>query len=394
MTKNIKILLLFHALTGFVAWYAVEKIFLQSIGVNILQISILATSYIAVSALLNIPTGILADKLGRKSALFIASLFLAASTLLAGTANGFLQYLVAAILWGIFFTTQHGAFSAIIYDELKSNNNEKMFNKINGLSSSIKWFAIFLSSFMGAFIGNKFGLREVFYFTLIPNILCILLSLKINEPKILTKIETLEVTLGHLSMVKKGIKTLFKSKQMIKLSTLFLCIQLLSWTYNEYDQLYFIAIGFGVLGVGIINGLSGLSQAAGSYLGGKIKKQNHNISIIICLLLSAVLYFFDPKYSLLAVIVFLILIGYLQLTLVDVEANLQHQTESNVRATTMSILGMINDVIMVIAFLSFGIISQNTQVKYGLLVITVAALVIYSVGFLGSFKKSLLQTQS
>lgn len=392
MTKNIKLLLLSHALMGFVMWYAVEKIFLQSINVSIVQMGIIASSYIATSAIFNLPTGILADKLGRKTALIIAGVFLFASTVITGTAHDFYQYLIGAILWGVSFTTQNGAFSAMLYDDLKSNNKEKLFAKYKSYGGTMFWLAIFASSAIGAFIGNHLGLREVFYFTLIPNFICILACILLTEPKFHSKTESL----GNFHMISQSFKTLFGSGLMIRLSVIFLCLEVLSWTYNEYDQLYFIALGFGVFGTGMLNSFSGLAQALGSYLGGKLTKINISAGLIITILLSLILYLFNPNTKLIGAIFFLVMVIALQITHINSETKLQHQIQSKIRATAMSSLSMVNDLIMVIMFMTFGFIGQNNGIKYGFLAVTIFVIIMFFLGYISSLKtnKHLLQTQS
>lgn len=387
MSKNIKTILAVHALMGFVAWYAIEKVFLRSIDISLFQISILAVIYIGSSALINLPSGIFADKYGRKKALIISSFFLLASTLVAALSQNFWHYAVAGILWGLFWSTQSGAYSAILYDTLKQERKEKLFAKIKGLSGTLFWMSIFISSLAGAWIGENFGLRQAYYFTIIPNILCIFLCFWLKEPKIKEKSATEE----KVSFAKEGLNALLSKSSVVKLSSLYLMLQLMAWGFNEFDQLYTIELGFSVLAIGLINAFSGLGQAAGSFFGNKFEgKTNTKIIILTVYALFLIMFLLPQSQRLIIVIAFLVFQFVRESFYLVTETQLQHSIPSRVRATSFSTLGMINDIILVIGFLTFGIVSEiYDSARIGFFVFAIIGVFILFSGRFLAQKKSI-----
>ena len=77
LKTNISKLMLINFLTGLVFWYAIEKLFMQSIGITPFQIGINAVVLIVITVLFDVPSGILADKWNRKYTLILGLLSLA-----------------------------------------------------------------------------------------------------------------------------------------------------------------------------------------------------------------------------------------------------------------------------------------------------------------------------
>lgn len=87
-------------LRNFVFWYAVEKLFMTNIGFGSESIALMVALYSAMSILMEVPSGILADRWSRKGVLVLASLSLALSSLIGGLSYDVPIYLVSAVLWG------------------------------------------------------------------------------------------------------------------------------------------------------------------------------------------------------------------------------------------------------------------------------------------------------
>ncbi len=378
MSWRIKKILLTHALIGFICWYSIEKVFQRSIGISIFEIALMAVMYIVTSALLNIPTGILADKYGRKYAIFLATLALLACTIVAGTAHSFAQYSIAVILWGLFFTTQNGAYEAILYDSLKEEGNVDKYTRYSGISSAGFWLSIFISSLVGAFVGSHFGLRYAYFITIIPNILAVFLALSLQEPKN----HTLEVATSSVKMVRAGIEAVTSSREMIYLSATFLIIALAGWTANEFGQLFFIELGFSVFVIGVINAVSGLFQAAGNYFSYKLGQLSNRKIVLTLFILFSLTFALPAELRTIATALFMALMFFQHAFVISNNARIQHLLPSSIRATSISALGMMNDVVLAFSYLSFGYLSQRSNVRVGFMIFVVYGAIVLVIAWL------------
>jgi MFS family permease len=365
MSYKVSKILISRALTGFICWYGIEKVFERSIGISIFGISLLAVTYIATSALLNIPTGILADKYGRKYAIILACVALLLCTIIGGIAQNIYEYAVAVILWGLFYTTQNGAYEATLYDTLKEEKNENEYARYAGLSTAYFWGAIFVSSILGAWVGSKYGLRKAYLITIIPNVINIIIAFSLYEPAILKH----DNSRSSLSMMKQGFNFLKSSQKLLLLSAVFLVIEVFGWMTNEFSQLFFLELGFSIFIIGILNATSGLFQSVGNFIGHKFTKLSGKLIVAITILLYFVTFALPTHFRNLSITLFLVFVLIRNAFYISNDSKLQHLLPSQIRATTVSSLGMVNDGLLIFCYLSFGIVSQKNNVKNGYLLI-------------------------
>ena len=106
------------ALQNLLLWVPVEKVFMTQIGFDAAAIGIVAAVYAAVVPLLEVPFGVLADRWSRTRVLVLATIALAASSLVGGLSDSPAMYAVAAVLLGVYFALNSGIADSIVYDTL------------------------------------------------------------------------------------------------------------------------------------------------------------------------------------------------------------------------------------------------------------------------------------
>src|SRR5262249_25865813 len=104
------------ALQGIILWVPVEKLFMTEIGFTARSVSVMAAAYAAVVPLLEVPSGILADRRSRSLIMVCASIALLASTLLGGLSTNVPTYIAAAMILGVYFALSSGTVDSIVYD--------------------------------------------------------------------------------------------------------------------------------------------------------------------------------------------------------------------------------------------------------------------------------------
>lgn len=107
-------------------------IYYQGKGLNLLQINSLLGIIIGTIFLAEIPTGLIADKVGRKISIILAMAFQLLGEVLFLSAQNYTQFIFVAIIAGIGFAFQSGCLQALIYDSLKQQNKEGEMKKNNG----------------------------------------------------------------------------------------------------------------------------------------------------------------------------------------------------------------------------------------------------------------------
>ena len=77
---------------SFVLWYSTEKLFIRSIGIDNLGISLITIVILISCTLAEIPSGIIADRWSRKGSMVLSGLFLGISSLMAGSSDSIFMY--------------------------------------------------------------------------------------------------------------------------------------------------------------------------------------------------------------------------------------------------------------------------------------------------------------
>ena len=84
-------------------WVPIEKLFMTGIGFDNGSVAAMAATYAAVVPLLEVPSGILADRWSRKGVVLLAQLALVVSVVIGGLSRSVGAYIVAALFLGVFF---------------------------------------------------------------------------------------------------------------------------------------------------------------------------------------------------------------------------------------------------------------------------------------------------
>src|SRR5215471_722093 len=104
------------ALSGVVFWVPVEKLFMTQIGFTPRSVAVMAAAYAVVVPLLEVPSGVLADRWSRNRMLMVATAALLASSLLGGLSHNVPTYIAAAMILGVYFALYSGTVDSVVYD--------------------------------------------------------------------------------------------------------------------------------------------------------------------------------------------------------------------------------------------------------------------------------------
>lgn len=107
-------------------------LFMQSRGLLYVNISVVWAVTLGILTLLNFPTGIIADRFGRKTAFLLGALLTAVSGIIYLTSYTFLTFLFAAFLGGTGSAFIKGSLQAWVVDELRECGQEHLTGEIFG----------------------------------------------------------------------------------------------------------------------------------------------------------------------------------------------------------------------------------------------------------------------
>src|SRR3990167_9731086 len=102
----------------------IGTLYQQTRGLNLLQVSSIWSIIVGTIFLAEVPTGVLADKIGRKWSIVTALLLQTSGEFLYFFAKDYFTFILIAILAGVGYAFLSGANEALIYDSLLVKNRE------------------------------------------------------------------------------------------------------------------------------------------------------------------------------------------------------------------------------------------------------------------------------
>lgn len=128
---------LYQATTSFGFFWPVFTIFLLHRGLNFTQIGLLGSISAGFVVVGELPTGYVADRIGRRNSLLAGSGMLAASVFGFVFATTFLQFGVLWMVWALGVALRSGTGDAWLYDTLAERLDEGAYTRIRGRGGSV-----------------------------------------------------------------------------------------------------------------------------------------------------------------------------------------------------------------------------------------------------------------
>ncbi|GIQ71344.1 MFS transporter [Xylanibacillus composti] len=132
--------------------------------------------------LLELPTGILADKWGRKPMVVLAACMGCLEFFLLLHASQFWHFALVVVLAAAGSSAASGTETALLYDSLAANGRERAFEKIVGRMRGFDLVATMLAALGGSWLAHQFGFAFNYWLSLFSMGLCLLLTCLLIEP--------------------------------------------------------------------------------------------------------------------------------------------------------------------------------------------------------------------
>ena len=147
---TVRRLLAAQALVMFILWVPIWVVFLQRKGLSLTQIGILESIAWILTAALEVPTGLIADRWGRKASIAIGTLLYSVAMFLILTPALSPSFILGYVLWNSSMAFVSGADSALLYDSLKADGREAEAAKFAGRSTAIQLGSQGLAAVVGS----------------------------------------------------------------------------------------------------------------------------------------------------------------------------------------------------------------------------------------------------
>ena len=182
-TINIKIIFLIRICFSLIFCVSVITLFWKKYGMDLFDIFLLQAIFAISIVLFEIPTGHIADKLGRKKTLFLSCGTAFIAWFFYSLSTSFFQFVFVEIVLGLAFSFLSGTDSSLLYETLIESGDQHLYSKYEGKKNSFRHFAEAFSALVGGILVNFISFRGLFLLSSLSVFVAFILCFWIKEPK-------------------------------------------------------------------------------------------------------------------------------------------------------------------------------------------------------------------
>lgn len=355
--------------------YVIERLFALERGMTVQYVVYTEIIYAVATALLEIPSGALADRIGRKLLLLLGGIFTFFEFFVLVFAQGFWLFGLSALIAGIGGACTSGAWNALLYDSLKADKKENAFEKILGRVRVADIMAGLFAGLSGSFFANLFGYSFNYRLSCVSAVIAIIPIFLLVEPPRFNSCHGSEPTLRDIaktafSFFKKHIDVL---RIVAQSSLIVSCVIYV----DEFWQIYLNKISFPLVLFGFVSAALTITRTPGALLASKLlMKFSHKTLIVLSSIFATVGILWMAVSKNAWGIAGMAVVCFSAALLEPVSAGYVHRrAESSARATIESAVTMMLRLLSIGAGLIFGYISDRHGIflSFGMLGITCAA---------------------
>lgn len=341
------------------------------------EIGLLNSFYYAVGLFLELPTGALADLIGRRKTILLGYMIMAAGYIYTAFAFNFWSFGVGYFIRAIGEVFVSGADTALVYDSYKELGKTEEFPKQVAKGGFIYRMGLVVGSLTGGFLYVIFpGLPYIAVG--ISQLVAFAILFFLVEPHI----DSVKFTLkNYIKQTKEGFVHVFKSQHMKKLTFFYVLVGGATWSCLVYfNQTFATNIGFKPSEMGLLfGGVYLVSSTLILYIThhkNLVTRERVYLGLPILMSVAYIPAVFANKVFAVPLLLLMIFTGSGRFAFLDGYVN--EEFESKYRATAISSLNMMVNILVVFIIGASGFIQERygTQIILTFMGIIVAGLLI------------------
>lgn len=337
-----------QTLLSFILWVPIWVVFLQRKGLNLTEIGLLESFAWILTAALEVPTGAIADRWGRKASIAMGAFVYALAMFLILADALSPAFLLGYAFWNSSLAFVSGADSALLYDSLRADGRAAEAAKQSGRYAAIQQASQGIASLLGAAIATV-DITLCFTLCGVGALAASALALTMREPP---HTDEGEARLGYWKNLRVAIGIAARRpivRALLLLGAMILVVPLV--VYYVLLQPYALGVGLPLASLGIVVVGVQLTTVVTSWLAHRSKARFALTDVVtagvaVLLIASAVLALF-PSIPTIAVMLVVALVPALCVPLLT--ARLNDLIPSAQRATILSLSALLFELGLAVA---------------------------------------------
>jgi MFS family permease len=273
--RTLRILSWFDFLEGFRLYAPVAVLYYARVAGSFAAGMSVFSAIMLASMILELPTGVLSDWIGRKRTIVLGAALSVGSVACYAAAPGIGLLLVGAVLEGAARAFYSGNNNALLYDSLAEVRREDRFHAALGTIGAFGQLALGISALAGSFVAAE-SFRLVMAASIVPQAGSLILSFMVPEPPHASR----RPGSSPFRLFGEAVRRFFGNRRIVAVG----CANMASNALGEACYQFvsaFIAMLWPVWAIGIARTLSNLGAAASFKLSGRLIDRFKELPLLI-----------------------------------------------------------------------------------------------------------------
>lgn len=377
--REIKKLYLFTFFRSLTFFSAVSVAFYCDNGLSYFQIMVLQTIYGIATAIMELPSGILSDIVGRKVTLIIGTICFFLAYLCGATGSSMLPFCLMQILAAVGQSCYSGTFVSLMYEDVKASGDiKKSVNVIFANMQSINILSVLLASLMSSVIVRYMDMRCTYYCTAFAYFVTLVISISLSENRKLRNAEICRIS-NYRNEVKRSLGVIRDNGLIVVMADMVIIASFAN-TFSYMQQPILMANGLNVEYLGIVTFIITVVTILSLKIMPKIEKYVTERRIVYYTLIGVMMVisnYFVKTYiwNVFTFIFITIIVRFREILLTN---KINSFINNDARATIMSIISALQMVTLAVMSLLIGLV-EDISLSYAILLLGAGVLLLYAI---------------
>lgn len=372
--KNIQKEYLFQFVKSSSLSEAVWVLFLAARGMNLIQIGLIESIFHITGMLMEVPTGFVADRYGRKTSRIIACGVALASSIIMIGSRSFWGYVLGFVLSALSYNLESGAGDALVYDSLVECSKEQEYMKVKGRTNLCYQLAHILSLVLGGILA-RVSYELVYGLTAVIHLISLIICLGFEEPTVVQESKELSL-FRHMG---QSLNAIWQHRAILPFMLHLEVFSLFYTTVYFYFQSFMKESGYQEHQIGVMLAAASALGAVVSLSAYKVERLLGEKRMILLTGLLPSIIFGALAFTSAEPVVLMLMAGFEGLMFVVLGAYIHKRIPSEHRALLLSFESMLFSTMMIVFFPIIGGVSQYFGFKNAFVLIGALSLVSGSV---------------
>ena len=358
MTSFLARVYAFKFLDSFILIFPLYTVMFADAGLTPVQIAVCLTAWSATSFMLQVPSGVIADRWSRRDILALAQLVRAAGLAVWLVFPHFWGFLAGLLLWGIKSAFTSGTFEALLYDEMNARGQAADYTRIFGRARAVDAGGVLMAA-LGAAAVARFGYPVTLAASVAAGGLAVAAAWSLPQapPAIAVRDQ------GYLKHLRKGLAVSLREPAVLSILVFSAVVLAFGSALSEFWPIFGAGVGLTRPVIALVVGAQNLVEALASLAAWRLARlpaRGFYALFALCgLMLATAAGLFTPA----AMALLVVYSGLTKLVTVVFEGRLQHAIASDRRATIGSVKSFLGQIGVTLLYMSFGPIAQVTSYR-------------------------------